>query len=269
MDKDKHVIYKITNTINGKIYIGQTKQYYGKTKYGIHRRFQKHIYDATKNEGKGCPYLCNAIRKYGKENFVVELLEKTTEDLIDEKEEYYIKKYNSTNTNIGYNIALGGKGRKVVFVSEEARYNISKSQNKNKEEKRETSIQPYKDKKTGEIIGYRARRKNKKDDHEKYFTSKKNTPEENYELAKQFINDVKDNKHDKYNKYNKINDLPKNISYVYSKSDKQKIVGYQVSIMKNGKKLHKSFQSLDKQLDELLQEAIQYKQEILEQRDTQ
>jgi group I intron endonuclease len=173
---DVHIIYKITNVINEKIYIRQTKQYYSKTKYGINGRFKTHIVNAFKSKPKfnsGCPKLENAIRKYGKECFVVEELEKTNADKVDELEEYYIKEHDSTNNNIGYNISLGGKGRKIVYVPEEARQKISKSLNKDKNDGREMNIIPYKDKKTGVIIGFRARRKEHERYAEKHFTSKK------------------------------------------------------------------------------------------------
>ena len=51
-----------------------------------------------------------AIRKYGRENFKVELLEWCeTQDLSDELEKYYIKYYNSQDAQIGYNITNGGQ----------------------------------------------------------------------------------------------------------------------------------------------------------------
>lgn len=232
----EHVIYKITNTVNNKIYIGQTKKYYGKRKFGANGRLKVHINSALNNTDKdkksGCPKLCNAIRKYGKNNFVIEELEAIDVGNVDDREMYYIKFYDSTSDK-GYNIALGGNGRKVANVTEEARKNISKAQ---VGEKEEMNIRPYKDKKTGEIIGYRARCREHDRYVEKHFTSKKNTPDENRKLALEFIESVKNNTEDKYEKYNKKSVLPRNISYAYSKKDKTKIIGYQLSVCKNGKK---------------------------------
>ena len=54
-------IYKITNLVNSKIYIGQTIR-------SLKERFRQHIYK------QGCTYLHNAILKYGKENFKIELM---------------------------------------------------------------------------------------------------------------------------------------------------------------------------------------------------
>ena len=255
-----HLIYKITNTENGKIYIGKTKKFYGEGKFGIEGRLKRHIGDALseKREKKGCPKLCNAIKKYGQNKFIIEQLEETDADNIDEREEYYIKSYESTKDDIGYNIALGGKGRKVVYVDENVRGKISKGQEKSKSS--EMNVIPYKDKKTGETIGYRARRRQQGVQYEKHFTSKKFTPEENRQKAIEFIQAIKNNAQNEYVKYNKEANLPKNISYIY---DKNKVIGYKVCIARNKKTTKRSFQSKDEDLDELLKKAIKCKEDIL------
>lgn len=92
-------IYKITNNINSKVYIGKTE---GDTS----TRWQQHIYNMNNNVPY---YLYNAMRKYGIENFTFEVLE--TDILhqdIDNKEQYYIQQYNSFNN--GYNMTIGGDG---------------------------------------------------------------------------------------------------------------------------------------------------------------
>ena len=95
-------IYKITNKINNKIYIGQV---YNKT---IQDRFKRHINEASE---KSKSYIGRAIYKYGKENFICELID-TASSLkeLNEKEKYWISYYNSTNHNIGYNLTPGGDG---------------------------------------------------------------------------------------------------------------------------------------------------------------
>lgn len=95
-------IYKITNKINNKIYIGQV---YNKS---IYDRFNRHIKEASPNSRS---YIDRAINKYGKENFICELIDNATslQDL-NKKEKYWISYYNSTNHNIGYNLTLGGDG---------------------------------------------------------------------------------------------------------------------------------------------------------------
>lgn len=86
-------IYKTTNIINGKIYIGQHKA---------------EIFEPNKYIGSGT-LLRYAINKYGKENFSNTLLfECFDQDELNKMEQYYINLYNSTDINIGYNIRFGG-----------------------------------------------------------------------------------------------------------------------------------------------------------------
>lgn len=95
-------IYKITNLVNNKIYIGQV---YNKS---IEDRFKRHCDGASSSSPS---YLARAIHKYGKENFKVELIEECYSiPEINEREKYWIKYYNSTNSNIGYNLTIGGEG---------------------------------------------------------------------------------------------------------------------------------------------------------------
>jgi len=92
------IIYKITNHLNNKCYIGQTVQ-------EPNIRWKQHI--------KPKKYKCaiySAILKYGLENFTFEIVEKTKPELLDEKEIYYIRKYNSYRN--GYNLTKGGEGCK-------------------------------------------------------------------------------------------------------------------------------------------------------------
>ena len=94
-------IYKITNIINNKIYIGYTKK-------TLEERLKLHFYYAK----RGKLPLSYAIRKYGKENFKIELIEESDDDkyIHKEREKYWINKLNSRDFNIGYNIAAGGDG---------------------------------------------------------------------------------------------------------------------------------------------------------------
>lgn len=94
-------IYKTTNKLNNKIYIGQKKSeiFLGKAYLG---------------SGK---YLKRAINKYGEDNFIVEMLDTAeSRDKLSELEIYYIEKYNATNINVGYNIAKGSIGGGEVYV---------------------------------------------------------------------------------------------------------------------------------------------------------
>lgn len=90
-------IYKITNKINGKSYIGQTTDY--------QRRFREH-----RNKGYGeepNKPLYNAFDKYGIDNFDFEVIEDLTENY-NEREKYWIQYYNTLLPN-GYNIEPGGE----------------------------------------------------------------------------------------------------------------------------------------------------------------
>lgn len=89
-------IYKITNLINGKIYIGQTTR-------SVEVRFRYHCYNS-----KSRSLIRNAINKYGKENFKIELIKECNSIIeLNEQEIYYIKTHNSLTPN-GYNIQKGG-----------------------------------------------------------------------------------------------------------------------------------------------------------------
>lgn len=90
------IIYKITNKINGKIYVGQTIN-------SLQRRIAHY-----RGETDDRP-IVNALQKYGMNNFIFEIIDKAAsiEDL-NEKEIFWIKKLNSTDRSIGYNIREGG-----------------------------------------------------------------------------------------------------------------------------------------------------------------
>ena len=91
------VIYKITNQLNNKVYIGQTRR-------SLEQRLKEHKNDAYSGRGF---YIQNAIKQYGWENFTVEVVAVTDNiDTLNELEHYYIQKYQSDV--YGYNLAPGG-----------------------------------------------------------------------------------------------------------------------------------------------------------------
>lgn len=97
------LIYKITNKINGKLYVGLTTQ-------KMSNRFRAHIYSAfVKREDTHCRALSSAIHKYGQENFTIECIDQASskEDLC-KKEIDWISKLNTICPN-GYNITSGGE----------------------------------------------------------------------------------------------------------------------------------------------------------------
>lgn len=97
------VIYKTTNLINGKIYIGQDR------------------YDNDKYLGSGI-LLKESIRKYGRENFIKEVLEYCSLEELNDKEVFWISKLDSSNLEIGYNLTSGGNQR--YLLSEDAKQKI-------------------------------------------------------------------------------------------------------------------------------------------------
>ena len=97
-------IYKITNTINGKVYIGQTRK-------TLKERFESHLKDMNHKRYEHRP-LYVAMKKYGVSNFNIEAIEKCEDHRSNEREQFWIRYYDSCNT--GYNTALGGAG-KLLF----------------------------------------------------------------------------------------------------------------------------------------------------------
>ena len=85
-------IYKVTNKINGKVYIGQSVD--------IGRRWRQHM------TAEDDIYFHKAIQKYGVENFEWEVIEKCKKSELDERESYWIEYYDSFNK--GYNCTKGG-----------------------------------------------------------------------------------------------------------------------------------------------------------------
>lgn len=97
-------IYKITNLINGKIYIGQTRR-------TIKIRWQEHL-----KSKDNCP-IHIAMQKYGIENFKVEEIEECDNTLLNQKEIEYIKQYNSYDSSVGYNATKGGNSNPETMIN--------------------------------------------------------------------------------------------------------------------------------------------------------
>lgn len=132
-------IYSIKCKTSGKYYIGQCKKYQGKyhDKWGYLKRWSSHIYEALKSNNDHCSYLNNAIRKYGYDDFIIEKIDETYDQIeLDKLEKFYIKKYNSFVPN-GYNLDSGGKNGYIV--SDETKQKQSKNRlgmRKNKPERK-------------------------------------------------------------------------------------------------------------------------------------
>lgn len=92
-------IYKTTNLVNNKIYIGQKKS---------------DIFLGNRYLGSG-KLLRRAVNKYGEENFKVELIEEVElKDDMDKREIFWISYYNATNSAIGYNVSEGGNVNRTM-----------------------------------------------------------------------------------------------------------------------------------------------------------
>lgn len=105
--ENSYKIYKITNIINNKVYIGQTKRN-PRTRYNEHLRNEE--------------ILKYAGEKYGRENLILEIIEENLSQAeANEKEKIYIKVYNSL-VPYGYNLSEGGLS---TTISEEGRLKLS------------------------------------------------------------------------------------------------------------------------------------------------
>lgn len=91
--------YKIVNTDNAKVYIGQTRK-------TVDARWYAHKH-AIKS-GKGCPLLARAFNSHGADKFSIEMVEECEDDTLCEREVFYIKEFNSLAPH-GYNADAGGK----------------------------------------------------------------------------------------------------------------------------------------------------------------
>lgn len=98
-------IYKITNNVNNKIYIGKTTQTVGR-RYTEHKRDSK-----TKNT-----YLYYAMRKYGVDNFRIDTIEEVSNQELNAREMYWINFYKSNHKENGYNLTIGGDGNNQIDV---------------------------------------------------------------------------------------------------------------------------------------------------------
>jgi len=112
------VIYRFTNLVNGKIYIGQTVDFYQRMK--LHRSRAKSLsYEYTN-------HLYNAIRKWGWENFKIEIVDLAYDwEKLNELEIKWMKDHNSLDRNHGYNMLDdGGIGSMSPEIRERARASV-------------------------------------------------------------------------------------------------------------------------------------------------
>lgn len=131
-------IYKITNLINGKIYIGQSVK--------IKNRWQQHKQEVKSNRTNTLLY--NAMRKYGLDNFSFEVIEECDKDQLNEREIYWISYYDSFNKEKGYNMTPGGSepikiNPQEIYDLWDQGYCVSDIAEKLKDKVGHTTIQNY------------------------------------------------------------------------------------------------------------------------------
>jgi len=132
---EKGFIYKIKNVINNKEYVGCTIT-------TLKKRFEEHVWRCLKTDTN--TKFCNSVRKYGVENFEIELLEECPTLNIYERERYYINEYNTYNK--GLNSTYGGEGCLGYRHSKEIREKISKKIKDGRSHKGKTYEELYGDK---------------------------------------------------------------------------------------------------------------------------
>lgn len=232
--KNVRGIYKITNKINGKVYIGQSVD--------IGRRWRQHM------TAKDDIYFHKAIQKYGVDNFIWEVIEKCKKSELDERESYWIEYYDSFNK--GYNCTKGGEGvsggedhpqwKGGVSLDEDyyrqyskqyyrANKEEAKEYNKqyyeaNKEKKKEYDKEYYEVNKEKKKEYYEVNKEKRKQYRKQYYEVNK---EELKEKAKQHMKEHYEANKEKKKEYNEANkEKIKQYMKQYNETNKEKIKEY-------------------------------------------
>lgn len=171
-------IYKVTNKVNGKVYIGQSVD--------IGRRWRQHM------TAEDDIYFHKAIQKYGVENFIWEVIEQCKKSELDERESYWIEYYDSFNK--GYNCTRGGDGVGIGEDHPNWKGGISSDPEYSKEYSKEYNKQYYEAHKE-ELKEYREANKKKKKEYNKQYR------EANKEKAKEYREAHKEQKKQYYQAY--------------------------------------------------------------------
>lgn len=117
-------IYSILNIKTNKIYIGSS--------INLKSREYKHFWMLSNNRHDNL-HLQKSYNKYGKECFIFNILELCEPNILADKENFYIKKYNSNNSDFGYNSSLVNEYRKNIYNNDFkiklSRHNLKKNKN--------------------------------------------------------------------------------------------------------------------------------------------
>ena len=112
-------VYCIENIQNTRKYIGISRN--------IERRWKEHKSELNRHVHNN-QYLQSAWDKYGEENFKFYVIELCDEEILSEKEKFYIKSYNSLSHNNGYNLTVGGEntsiGKQVICLKDRSIFNF-------------------------------------------------------------------------------------------------------------------------------------------------
>jgi hypothetical protein len=245
-------IYKLTSKTSGKSYIGQAKKYVGKydTPWGTSGRWKSHISEAISSRKDHCVLLNNAIRKYGRDDFIViKLCDCSDKNDMDAKEVFYIKEYGTLVPN-GYNLNKGGnngqdsqetrdKKRQAKLgktFSEKTRKKISNVQLGNRRTKKERRFPEDNDlpkyivanRKNGIIIGYTINSFPIGIHTKKY-------------ISKSFYIKIDETNDDTLERAKKcLNQLNKEYSYIKEEITKKKEIEDNLMIIATKKDIHKS-----------------------------
>jgi group I intron endonuclease len=137
------IIYKSTNKITEKIYIGQTK-------HALDTRIKNHIKESKQESNR--PFM-SSINKHGIDNFTFEIIDSANNlDELNDKEIYWINFYNSVFPN-GYNVTGGGQGKKIKTTKELSRI-ISEGLKNSKKWQKTKNSEEYKKKRKKYFIGW-------------------------------------------------------------------------------------------------------------------
>ena len=287
------VVYRITNTINNKKYIGSTssyRKYRGKLiKFGGLKRFEEHIHDALKDRKTSKFY--NAINEFGKDAFKYEQILICDKDNLNDYEIYYTILENTTNDDIGYNVIEGNftdanyddeknkaridKLKKILndkwqdpeYKDKTTKANLEAVKKRadegktRKEENKQLPANIYKNEDNGYDIRIMRGGKLKVTS----VSDVKKSDDELLELAIQkrdeLLKQVEEkgdfDKHQKKLDHNN-NPLPKNVACIVARGNP----GYQITYERAGKIIRKSFTDKSKTMDEKLDSAKKYLEEL-------
>jgi group I intron endonuclease len=184
-------IYKITCKTEGKSYIGQTT-------YSVEERYGQHLQKAS-TQTSNCRLVSEAIHKYGVSDITIETIVKVPSEELDQKEQDFIKAFNTLHPN-GYNLTTGGTKGTEFCAESKARVSQGQIGNRRKAKERVHVVDKLYPKyvaivtENGKILGCRVTGFptgiTEQEYYEEKFISLKLTMEQKLMIAKQCIIDL-------------------------------------------------------------------------------